>query len=148
MSSLIKTGSCLCAFLFIFGNSVVFADTSPKPKLDLSGDENKATVFIVRKSRFKASAVKYRTHINDELIGTLKSGSFLKTRLIPGEHDLWLSTLYIRSLHKLDLEKGNKYFIELVANLGGAEVNFVDEKKATAIMKRIVSSANIDSDDS
>lgn len=146
MPTFIKIWSCLFAFLFIFGNSVVFADSAPKLELDLSGDENKATVFIVRKSRFRGSAAIYRAYVNDKLLGIMNDGSFVKTKVIPGGHDLWFVWQNFRYHHKLNLEKGKKYFIELDA--WTAKIKFIDEKKAAAMMKSIIVNSDDDSDDS
>lgn len=150
MPTFIKIWSCLFAFLFIFGNSVVFADSAPKLELDLSGDENKATVFIVRKSRFKAGAAKFNIYVNDELIGIMNNGWFLKTKVLPGEHDLWSTWMgSIYSYKILNLEKGKKYFIEhYIVKLGQFGFKFIDEERATAMMKSIVANSDDDSDDS
>jgi uncharacterized caspase-like protein len=101
----------------------------------------RATVYVLRKSKWIGSNVDYFVTNKGRMIGKLLSGSYFVHHAPPGELVLSAEGGYSVA-RTFEVEAGRTYYIELEHNLATVEIRMVDEADGGALVKGLKRTAS------
>jgi hypothetical protein len=115
--------------------------TQPMVKPDFSSTPGHAVVYVYRDRMLKGSAMPYVGYLNDEKIGLIENGEYMRYVAAPSGYDLWISNVperakgarFSATLKEVDFEPGGIYFYKIVPIFGfywTLEIHAVDADTA------------------
>lgn len=104
------------------------ADDTSQPMVspDFSTDPGQAVVYVYRDRMLKGSAMPYVGYLNDEKIGLIENGEYMRYVAAPSDYDLWITNVPERAhgarfsvtLKEVDFKPGEIYFYKIVPIFG------------------------------